>query len=172
MEFQRVDKKAKTKWRFSRIIALIFAVIPAAVSVVFVFNHIGADEGSNAVKVVGRIIAGLMVLFQFLSIIIYPPIEYIQWAYKGYFLPYAHRHSYFQNTACRRHTGRAAASLQAVHRADTHCRRRDGDSGAEHRRGGGNMLPPSEACQRQGGAEKRSRSADQFPGGIGGLSHV
>ena len=81
MEFQRVDKKAKTKWRFSRIIALIFAVIPAAVFVVFVFNHIGADEGSNAVKVVGRIIAGLMVLFQFLSIIIYPPIEYIQWAY-------------------------------------------------------------------------------------------
>ncbi len=81
MEFQRVDKKAKTKWRFSRIIALIFAVIPAAVAVLLVFSAIAEDEGSRMPMMIGWIIAGILVLIQLLSIFIYPPIEYIQWAY-------------------------------------------------------------------------------------------
>ena len=81
MEFQRVDKKAKTKWRFSRIIALIFAVIPAAALVLMMFYLIGEDEGSETLIMIGWIVAGVMVLIQLLSIFIYPPIEYIQWAY-------------------------------------------------------------------------------------------
>ena len=81
MEFQRVDKKAKTKWRFSRIIALIFAVIPFAAIVLAIFYGIGADEGSATMKIIGWIAAGIIVLVQLLSIFIYPPIEYIQWAY-------------------------------------------------------------------------------------------
>lgn len=81
MEFQRVDKKAKTKWRFSRIIALIFAVIPLAALVLAIFYGIGADEGSETMKIIGWIAAGIIVLIQVLSIVIYPPIEYIQWAY-------------------------------------------------------------------------------------------
>ena len=81
MEFQRVDKKAKTKWRFSRIIALIFAVIPAAALVAMVFVLIGEEEGSETLMMIGWLIAGVMVLVQVLSIFIYPPIEYIQWAY-------------------------------------------------------------------------------------------
>ena len=81
MEFQRVDKKAKTKWRFSRIIALIFAVIPFAALVLFIFSSIGKDEGSDALTIIGWIAAGIIVLVQLLSIFIYPPIEYIQWAY-------------------------------------------------------------------------------------------
>ena len=81
MEFQRVDKKAKTKWRFSRIIALIFAVIPFAAIVLAIFYGIGADEGSETMKIIGWIAAGIIVLVQLLSIFIYPPIEYIQWAY-------------------------------------------------------------------------------------------
>ena len=81
MEFQRVDKKAKTKWRFSRIIALIFAVIPLAALVLAIFYGIGADEGSETMKIIGWIAAGIIVLVQLLSIFIYPPIEYIQWAY-------------------------------------------------------------------------------------------
>ena len=43
MEFQRVDKKAKTKWRFSRIMALILLVIPIAAVVVFMFYV--SDDG-------------------------------------------------------------------------------------------------------------------------------
>ena len=81
MEFQRVDKKAKTKWKFSRIIALIFAVIPFAAIVLAIFYGIGADEGSETMKIIGWIAAGIIVLVQLLSIFIYPPIEYIQWAY-------------------------------------------------------------------------------------------
>lgn len=81
MEFQRVDKKAKIKWRFSRIIALIFAVIPFAAIVLAIFYGIGADEGSETMKIIGWIAAGIIVLVQLLSIFIYPPIEYIQWAY-------------------------------------------------------------------------------------------
>lgn len=81
MEFQRVDKKAKTKWRFSRIIALIFAIIPCAALVLAIFYGIGADEESETVKIIGWIVAGIIVLIQVLSILIYPPIEYIQWAY-------------------------------------------------------------------------------------------
>ncbi len=81
MEFQRVDKKAKTKWRFSRIIALILAVIPAAALVAMVFVLIGEEEGSETLMMIGWLIAGVMVLVQVLSIFIYPPIEYIQWAY-------------------------------------------------------------------------------------------
>lgn len=81
MEFQRVDKKAKTKWRFSRIIALIFVVIPFAAIVLAIFYGIGADEGSETMKIIGWIAAGIIVLVQLLSIFIYPPIEYIQWAY-------------------------------------------------------------------------------------------
>ena len=81
MEFQRVDKKAKTKWGFSRIMALIFAVIPLAALVLFAFYSIGMDEGSETLMIIGWIIAGIIVLVQLLSIFIYPPIEYIQWAY-------------------------------------------------------------------------------------------
>lgn len=81
MEFQRVDKKAKVKWRFSRIIALIFAVIPLAALVLMLFYLIGTDEGSDALLIIGWMIASAIVLIQILSIIIYPPIEYIQWAY-------------------------------------------------------------------------------------------
>lgn len=81
MEFQRVDKKAKTKWRFSRIIALIFAVIPLAALALVMFYLIGEDEGSGVFVVIGWIVAGVIVLLQVLNIVIYPPIEYIQWAY-------------------------------------------------------------------------------------------
>lgn len=81
MEFQRVDKKAKTKWRFSRIIAMIFVAIPLAALALFIFYSIGDDEGSKAFIIIGWIIAALIVLFQLLQILIYPPIEYIQWAY-------------------------------------------------------------------------------------------
>ena len=81
MEFQRVDKRAKTKWRFSRIVALILVALPLAALAVFVFYTIGMDEGSEAIIIAGWIIAALIMLFQLLQIIIYPPIEYIQWAY-------------------------------------------------------------------------------------------
>ncbi|MBQ9902912.1 MAG: PH domain-containing protein [Clostridia bacterium] len=81
MEFQRVDKKAKTKWRFSRIIALIFAVIPLAVLLLIAFSAIAEDEGSETLMIIGWAVAGLLVLAQIVSIVVYPPIEYIQWAY-------------------------------------------------------------------------------------------
>ena len=79
MEFQRVDKKAKTKWRFwrfSRIMALIFVVLPLAALEVF-FGASIAEDGAGTV--VGWIVAGVLVVQQVLQIFLYPPIEYIQW---------------------------------------------------------------------------------------------
>ncbi len=78
MEFQRVDKKAKTKWRFSRIMALIFVVLPLAALAVF-FGASIAEDGAGTV--VGWIVAGVLVVQQVLQIFLYPPIEYIQWQY-------------------------------------------------------------------------------------------
>ena len=49
--------------------------------VLFAFFAIGADQGSETLKIIGWIVAGIIVLIQLLSIFIYPPIEYIQWAY-------------------------------------------------------------------------------------------
>ena len=81
MEFQRVDKKAKTKWRFSRIMALILLVIPIAAVVVFMFYVSDDGRSGDIFRIMGWITGGAIVLFQVLSIILYPPIEYIQWAY-------------------------------------------------------------------------------------------
>ncbi len=81
MEFQRVDKKAKTKWRFSRTVALVLVALPLAALALFACYSIAADDGSEGAIVVGWIVAALIVLFQLLQILIYPPIEYIQWAY-------------------------------------------------------------------------------------------
>ena len=44
MEFQRVDKRAKTKWRFSRIMALIFVVLPLAALAVFFGEYLIAPD--------------------------------------------------------------------------------------------------------------------------------
>lgn len=81
MEFQRVDKKAKTKWRFSRIIGFIFGIMPASVITMLICFGIDSDGGSGIATIVGWCIVALMVLVQLLQIFIYPPIEYAQWQY-------------------------------------------------------------------------------------------
>ena len=81
MDFQRVDKKAKTKWRFSRILALILVVLPIAAAVILVCMGISDDSADKAPAIMGWIVAGALVLFQILQILLYPPIEYIQWQY-------------------------------------------------------------------------------------------
>ena len=78
MEFQRVDKKAKTKWRFSRIMALIFVVLPLAALAVFFGGSMTEDSTGS---VIGWIAAGVLAGQQVLQILLYPPIEYIQWQY-------------------------------------------------------------------------------------------
>lgn len=80
MNFQRVDKKAKTKWRFSRIIALIFAVIPLAGLVLLISSSV-AEETWQPAETLGIVIAAVLVMMQLLQIILYPPIEYAQWQY-------------------------------------------------------------------------------------------
>lgn len=81
MDFQRVDKRAKTKWRFSRMMALLFVVLPIAVAAVLVCMSISDDSADKAPMILGWIAAGALVLFQILQIVLYPPIEYIQWQY-------------------------------------------------------------------------------------------
>ena len=81
MDFQRVDKKAKTKWRFSRIMGLIFGILPASVITMLICWGIDSDGGNGVATVVGWCIVAFMVVLQLLQILIYPPIEYIQWQY-------------------------------------------------------------------------------------------
>ncbi len=80
MKFQRVDARAKTKWRFSRILALLFAVIPAAAVVLLITSAI-AEEAWQPAETLGIVIAVVLVTAQLLQIILYPIIEYAQWQY-------------------------------------------------------------------------------------------
>lgn len=75
MEFQKVGKKAKAKWRFSRSIMLILLLIPFVISI---FSHIYDGEIGSLIFM---IVSGVFVAFQLLNVIVYPIIEYIQWAY-------------------------------------------------------------------------------------------
>lgn len=80
MKFQRVDARAKTKWRFSRILALILVVIPAAALVMLISSAV-AQEAWQPAETVGIVIAVGLVTAQLLQIILYPIIEYAQWQY-------------------------------------------------------------------------------------------
>lgn len=68
--FSRVSKKAKAKWRLTRLIGLIFL---AAVMLPFVL-------GNSGVGFAWAIYFGVLFI-QLLNLIIYPIIEYIQWSY-------------------------------------------------------------------------------------------
>lgn len=68
-EFTRVDKKAKTKWRLSRLIGLIFLALIAAV-LIFTVNNVWCT-----------VICTAVLLLQLVNMIVYPIIEYIQWEY-------------------------------------------------------------------------------------------
>lgn len=80
MNFQRVDKRAKTKWRFSRILALIFAVVPLAGLILLISSAVAEETWQPAEKL-GIGLAAALVVMQLLQIILYPPIEYAQWQY-------------------------------------------------------------------------------------------
>jgi hypothetical protein len=80
LRFQRVDKRAKSKWRFSRVIALIFAVLPAA-GLIWLISSAVAEETWQPAETFGIAAAVLLVAAQLLQIILYPIIEYAQWQY-------------------------------------------------------------------------------------------
>ncbi len=75
-EFSRVDKKAKTKWRVSRGIGLLFLAVVSAVAMLAV-----GSSGSAVATVVVGVICGVVLLLQLVNLIVYPIIEYIQWTY-------------------------------------------------------------------------------------------
>lgn len=75
-EFSRVDKKAKIKWRISRSIGLIILAALAVAGLVFV-NSLA----NKPLFILAAIVCGAVLLLQILNIVVYPIIEYIQWAY-------------------------------------------------------------------------------------------
>ncbi|MBE6760134.1 MAG: hypothetical protein E7554_08630 [Ruminococcaceae bacterium] len=75
-EFSRVDKKAKTKWRVSRFVGLLFLAIASAVLLLAV-----GSSGESTATLVCAIICGVVLLLQLVNLIVYPMIEYIQWQY-------------------------------------------------------------------------------------------
>ena len=75
-EFSRVDKKAKTKWRLTRFIGLVFLLIISAVGILAV-----ASAEDTALTVLAGIVFGVVILAQLVNLIVYPIIEYIQWEY-------------------------------------------------------------------------------------------
>lgn len=80
MRFQRVDPRAKTKWRFSRLIALFLAVLPAAAMVLLIGSAV-AEEAWEPAGTLSIIAASVLVGAQLLQIILYPVIQYAQWEY-------------------------------------------------------------------------------------------
>lgn len=81
MEFQRVDKKAKAKWRFSRIIGLIFGILPLSAVIILICLAISDGDFTDITMFAAWCGVAVMVIVQLLEIILYPPIEYIQWQY-------------------------------------------------------------------------------------------
>ena len=75
-EFSRVDKKAKTKWRISRFIGLLFLAGMSAAAMAGV-----SAAGEPALTVICAIGCGIVLLAQLANLIVYPIIEYIQWQY-------------------------------------------------------------------------------------------
>lgn len=75
MEFQRVDKKAKSAWRLTRLIWLIVLIIAGAAATLISYG-IDSELGLLAL-----IVSALVVLIQLAVTIIYPVFEYIQWSY-------------------------------------------------------------------------------------------
>ena len=73
MEFKRVGRKAKAKWRLSRAVGLIILLIP------FAFVLVSYLAG-NA-ELLTLIILGAVCLAQLVNLIVYPIIEYAQWEY-------------------------------------------------------------------------------------------
>ena len=80
MKFQRVDPSAKRKWRLSRILALIFGVVPSAGLILLITSAV-ARETWRPAETVGIVLAVLLLMAQLLQIILYPVIEYAQWEY-------------------------------------------------------------------------------------------
>ena len=68
-EFTRVDKKAKTKWRLSRLLGLIFLAVVSAVAILVI------NEPWCIVA------CAIVLLLQLVNLVVYPIIEYIQWEY-------------------------------------------------------------------------------------------
>lgn len=75
MEFKKVGKKAKTKWRVTRSLGLLALLIPFAI---VLLSYIAEQETGTLVAL---IVASFLVLFQIANIVIYPIIEYAQWQY-------------------------------------------------------------------------------------------
>lgn len=73
-EFSRVDKKAKTKWRITRFIGLV--VLAGISAGIFL-----ALKDETGLFLLAAICCGAVLLLQLVNLLVYPFIEYIQWAY-------------------------------------------------------------------------------------------
>ena len=67
-EFSRVSRKAKAKWRVTRLIGLILL---AVILLPFAIGN----------GLWGYIVCGFIAFLQLINLIVYPIIEYIQWSY-------------------------------------------------------------------------------------------
>ena len=75
MEFKRVGKKAKAKWRLTRFLGLLILAIPFVIALL---SYLSVKDTEGLVFL---IITGAAVLIQLVNTIVYPIIEYIQWSY-------------------------------------------------------------------------------------------
>lgn len=80
MDFQKLDPRAKKMWRTSRMIGLVILAAGFAVSVYLIDQSL---RPSHLIDLMPLAILGLgvPVILQFLNFLIYPLVEYRQWAY-------------------------------------------------------------------------------------------
>ncbi len=72
MDYLQLDPRATKMWRTSRLIVLMIMVVAFAVAALVL---------PYEVTVVLYVVAGVLIALQLINLLIYPPIEYRQWAY-------------------------------------------------------------------------------------------
>lgn len=77
MKYEKLDKKAILSWRIGRIIGFIIFGAILIGGLLFANN----SEALETYMHYGYIVAGIMLIYMLVGIIVYPEIEYRQWRY-------------------------------------------------------------------------------------------
>jgi len=80
MDFQKLDPRAKKMWRTNRLIGLVILLVCFGAVLLLAQQNFGQDM-MKEVTPLAVIFLGIPAFLQLLNFLIYPPVEYRQWAY-------------------------------------------------------------------------------------------
>lgn len=80
MEYQKLDPKAKKMWRVGRIFGLAIMLVAYGFGI-YIFYRTFSEAHLMDLLPLAAISMALPIILQILNLLIYPPVEYRQWAY-------------------------------------------------------------------------------------------